>query len=73
LDPIIADQNRNNSPTWTWPNAVRINLALIGFNIMLSARKKNQTKQKTEISNANQKGTGWEIGIRTGSGIWERV
>jgi len=40
---------------------------------MLSARKKNQTKQKTEISNANQKGTGWEIGIRTGSGIWERV
>lgn len=63
LGPIIAGEKLNNSPTWSWPGAVRINLALIGLNIMLSAQKKNKKntkKKETEISNANQKGTGWE-------------
>lgn len=48
-----------------WPNAVRINLALIGFNIMLSV--------KTKSANANQKQqqrgqSGWESESGHGQG-----
>jgi len=52
LGPIIAGEKLNNSPTWSWPGAVRINLALIGLNIMLSAQKKKKTQKRKKPKSA---------------------
>lgn len=71
LGPIIAGEKLNNSPTWSWPGAVRINLALIGLNIMLSAQKKKKKHKKERNRNQQRQSKRDRMGngIRTGSAM----